>query len=81
MNLKVEPLFQLLLSAFHRDPRVVEAVAVGNLFTNLNNYEGCCIVVVEDNFGGSVNLIETSILLLASNATWFPWLTLQSIIV
>ena len=56
MNLKVEPLFQLLLSAFHRDPRVVEAVAVGNLFTNLNNYEGCCIiVVVEANFGGSLN--------------------------
>ena len=55
MNLKVEPLFQLLLSAFHRDPRVVKAVAVGNLFTNLNNYEGCCIVVVEANFGGSVN--------------------------
>ena len=55
MNLKVEPLFQLLLSAFHRDPCVVEAIAVGNLFTNLNNYGGCCIVIAEANFGGSVN--------------------------
>ena len=45
MNLKVKPLFQLLLSAFHRDPRVVEAVAVGNLFTNLNNYEGCIVLL------------------------------------
>ena len=55
MNLKVEPLFQLLLSAFHRDPCVVEAVAVGNLFTNLNDYKGCCIVVVEANYLGSLN--------------------------